>query len=62
MYKRYPRIRRAIMAPITYPEERFVSTGLDNPNKIVAFIANRFKSMQKCDRIDKDFIRISFIV
>jgi hypothetical protein len=48
------------MAPIIYPEERFVSTGLDNPNKIVAFIANRFKSIQICKRIDKDFIRIIY--
>jgi hypothetical protein len=48
------------MAPIIYPEERFVSTGLDNPNEIVAYIANRFKSIQKCNRIYKDFIKIIY--
>jgi hypothetical protein len=31
-----------MIAPITYPVERFASTGLDNTNKIVAFIANNF--------------------
>ena len=32
----------AMNDPITYPEDRFVSTDLDNANDIVAIITDRF--------------------
>lgn len=51
-----------MIAPITYPVEVLTSTDFDVANKIVAFISNGFNLVQKCNRIDKDFIRISFIV
>jgi hypothetical protein len=40
--KRYPRINRAMIAPIIYPEEVLISNVLVVTNRIVAFIAIYF--------------------
>jgi hypothetical protein len=36
-------MRRAIIAPIVYPEEIFVSTGFDATKRIIEFIIFDFK-------------------
>jgi hypothetical protein len=41
-YKRYPRINRAIMAPIIYPEERPDSTDSVNTKATLPFIVSIF--------------------
>jgi hypothetical protein len=58
VYKRYPKIISAIMAPIIYHEEIFISKGLDVTNKIVALILYHFISIQKYNGLYKDFVRI----
>jgi hypothetical protein len=42
-----------------YPEERLVSTDLDNINKIAVFISNDFITIQNCIGFNKDFVRIN---
>jgi hypothetical protein len=51
---RYTRRISAINAPIIYPEERFVSTDLENANDIVAIITDRFLLY----KIATEFIRV----
>ncbi len=46
---------------MTYPALLFISVGFDIANKIVAFISNDFITIQKCNGIYKDFVRINLL-
>ena len=54
-------MNRAIIAPMTYPALLFNSIGFDIAKKPIAFISDDFITIQKCNGIYKDFVRINLL-